>query len=362
MNLQREDFIRGVMSGSMKGPRAGILRLALSTAEPFYSGIMRLRNRMFEAGWRKSRRLNRPVISIGNLTTGGTGKTPMVLWLAERLRQENRSVAILSRGYRAQSGEVGDELAMLNRALNQTESSRPIYLAANPDRTAAGTLLLREHPEIDVFLLDDAFQHRRLARDLDIVLINACEPFGFGHVLPRGMLREPAAGLKRADAVVLTHSDRVSDGELQRIENKIRAINPNVPIYHAMHVAEAVLSSDGEQPIESLAGRRLFGFCGIGNPAAFERHLSQGGNRLAGSRRFDDHHAYTPADLDAIEEAAMKVEAELLVTTEKDWVKIESLRGVNRRLNLVRVRMRLAFKDNEAEELFAQVKSVISRP
>ena len=227
-------YFHSVVTGAQRGPTAGALRLALSTLEPFYAGVTTLRNHLYDTGILHATRLPRPVVSIGNLTAGGTGKTPMVRWLAGRLRDGGLSVAVLSRGYKSAAGQLGDEQIMLDRLLN-APALPPVLLRANPNRIAAAAAVLREQPETRVFLLDDGFQHRRVARDLDIVLLNAADPFGCDHVLPRGLLREPVGGLRRAGAVVITHADRVPDSSLLAIEQRVRRWNQTTPIYRAVH-------------------------------------------------------------------------------------------------------------------------------
>ncbi|HSU68635.1 MAG TPA: tetraacyldisaccharide 4'-kinase, partial [Tepidisphaeraceae bacterium] len=229
MNPDPEQRIKRIMSGEACGVGPALVRSVLAIAEPFYSAAARLRNHSFDSGRKTVKSLPRPVISIGNVTTGGTGKTPAVRWLAERLRDEGRHVAILSRGYKSVDAGLGDELTMLDRALN-APGKPAVLVRANPDRFIAGTRLLEQAPETNVFILDDGFQHRRLARNLDIVLINALEPFGFDHVLPRGMLREPLTSLRRADAIVVTHCDRVSAEAIGSVESTIRRYHPGVPL------------------------------------------------------------------------------------------------------------------------------------
>src|SRR4051794_25843593 len=155
-----EAFARRMMSGQERGPAAGLLRAALAAAEPFYATAALARNWTFDAGVRTSHRLPRPVISVGNITTGGTGKTPVVRWLAGRLRDAGRQVAVLARGYGARPGELGDEQLMLRRLLNDMPGVGPVSIVANPDRVAAARKLLGEQPGVDTFVLDDGFQHR----------------------------------------------------------------------------------------------------------------------------------------------------------------------------------------------------------
>lgn len=355
-----QQFLR-IISGEAKGVGASAARICLSTIEPFYAGITSARNSLFDRQLKSVRRLPRPVISIGNITTGGTGKTPMVQWLAESLRDEGRHVAILSRGYRAAPGTLGDELSMLDRALNEPGKS-PVRLCANSDRFAGGEELFTAHPEIDVFILDDGFQHRRLFRDLDVVLINATEPFGFGHVLPRGLLREPLAGLRRAGAIVLTHADQAAPEQLAGIQAEIRRHNPTAPVYHAIH-AQACLRFGGAGtpvlPIDELARHRFFAFCGIGNPAVFDAQLGRFSKTYVGHRWFGDHHAYRRSDLVSLSNQARQAGAEALVTTDKDWVKIEPFAATSE-LPIWRADVRIGFLDSGERRLLNRIGQLIA--
>ena len=351
------------MSGEQAGVMAGVLRAGMSAAEPFYAAVAAARNRLFDAGLRKSHRLPRPVISVGNITTGGTGKTPVVRWLAERLRDHGRRVAVLARGYGARPGQAGDEQMMLDGLLNDgVAEPRRVALVANPDRVVAATQFLREHPETGAFVLDDGFQHRRLARDLDVVLVSATSPFGYGHVLPRGMLREPLRGLGRAGAVIITHADQAPAGELAEIEREVRRFNPHAPAYRAAH-AHAGLRHGSEhesRPIEDLRGMNWFALCGIGDPQTFLRQLQSAGGRCAGHRWFADHHRYTEADLDAVRRQARAAGADVLVTTEKDWAKLKDLAGAgDPELPLWRVDVRVRFFEDGEVRLWEQVRAVV---
>jgi len=194
----QERWALRVMSGQDHRPHAALLRLGLRLIEPFYATVTKVRNGFYRLGIFSTRKLPRPTIAIGNLTTGGTGKTPMVLWLAEQLIARRLRPAILLRGYRGdESGS--DEQRMLAAHLGERAS-----VVANPDRFAGAMTAVSHLPQPEVFVLDDAFQHRRAARDFNLLLISATNPFGYGHVLPRGLLREPIGGLNRADAVVIT--------------------------------------------------------------------------------------------------------------------------------------------------------------
>lgn len=354
-----EQHILDVMSGRATGLSASALRALLRLGEPFYASGTCLRNALFDRGIKPVRKLDRAVISVGNITTGGTGKTPMVRWLAERLRSDGEKIAILSRGYRAEGRSLGDELTMLDRALNTTVAQH-VHVRANSNRFEAGSSLLSEDPEIDLFLLDDGFQHRQLWRDFDLVLVNALEPFGFGHVLPRGLLREPLGGLRRADAIVLTHADKLNESSLEAIESKIRTYNPAAPIYRAVHAPIGLISDDSPAAplsMHSLSERRFFAFSGIGSPASFEQQFDRFGANFVGKRRFGDHHNYSEADLDNLVSESKALGAQVLITTEKDWVKIEQFHC---EMPIWRVEMRVQFSGDDEEQLIGQIRKVDS--
>ncbi|MBV8780965.1 MAG: tetraacyldisaccharide 4'-kinase, partial [Phycisphaerae bacterium] len=182
-----QNNIVAIMSGQRRGGFAAAGRAMLAIAEPLYAAIMILRNTMYERGWLATHQAGRAVISVGNLTTGGTGKTPIVAWIVHELRAMGYHPAVLLRGYKAVNG-VSDEATLLRQLV------APSPVIARPDRVAAAANAVMNDPQIDCFVLDDGFQHRRLKRDCDVVLIDATRPFGFDHVLPRGLLREPIVG------------------------------------------------------------------------------------------------------------------------------------------------------------------------
>ena len=352
------NFLHAILSGRVEGAAPTIVRGVLRIAEPFYATAMRLRNWMYDSRTIPTHDLGRPTIAVGNITTGGTGKTPLVRWAAEQLRTAGIQVGILSRGYGStRARPLGDELTMLSHQLNDGRCL-PIPLIANPDRVRGAVDLLANFPLTQAFLLDDGFQHRRVKRTLNIVLINATEPFGFGHVLPRGLLREPLAGLRRADAVVLTHVNRVNESAVSSVESQIAQFNPNVPIYHASHQLNAVLTPSGQLPLDALQTRSIYGFCGIGTPAAFDRDISELAHR-AGFRAFDDHHAYVQSDIEKLDAEALAVGADVLLTTEKDWVKLAPLVKASLRIPIWRVDMKIVFRADHEARLLRQILDAI---
>ena len=345
-----DNYAHQVMSGEARGAGAALVRAAASVASPIYSAVMRARNAMFDRGM-GVRRLPRPVISVGNLTTGGTGKTPVVRWLYERLREAGERPAVLMRGYKAKAGGSGDEQAMLRELLGADA-----VVHADSIRHAGGLAVLRERPETTAFILDDGFQHRGLARDFDLVVIDALHPFGYDRVLPRGMLREPPAGLRRASAVLITRVDLVS--EVEEIVARIRKYNVGVPVFRGAAVHLGLMGRDGQRhSIGWLAGKRLFAFAGIGNPVALERQLRRGTGELVGARWLGDHHDYSRSDVEAVLRQARESGAEVVVTTEKDWVKVSRL--VRDDETVMRIELGLRFEGGDEAGLLEQARSCL---
>jgi len=306
-----------LVSGRRTGWLPALQRAGLGLLEPAYGLAVALRNAAFDAGWQALHRVEAPVLSVGNLTVGGTGKTPCVQWLARWFRQQHARVAVLSRGYGAASGP-NDEALQLEKNLPDVPHLE------NPDRYAAARLALDEL-EMQVLLLDDGFQHRRLFRDFDLVLLDALQPFGYGHLLPRGTLREPLAGLRRAHAVALTRADQVDASERARLRTIVAKYTRKCVWLEARHAPQALVAADGRrEPLANLSGRPVAAFCGLGHPAAFRRTLEQLGDPLVGWREFPDHHPYPRETVLDLQRWADALPAEtLVVCTEKDLVKLE---------------------------------------
>ncbi len=317
----RRSTILDTLSGHNRSISGGLARAGLAAIEPVYRVVIALRNTCFDRGWRRIHRLPRPTISVGNITTGGTGKTPMVIELAERLSAMGAHAAVLLRGYQA-GPDGSDEAALLREALGPG-----VPVEADPNRLAGADRILIARPDVHVFLLDDGFQHRRVARDLDIVLIDATEPFGFGHVLPRGLLREPIKHLRRADAVIVTRCDQVAGHALEDLDQRIERITGRRPTAHAAHRWDGFIDAEDRiHAIDFLRDRRVVGVCGIGNPAAFTNTLKRHAPQTDRIVAFPDHHAYTAHEIDdLIANLADPDSLDALVTTDKDWVKWKQL-------------------------------------
>lgn len=304
-----------LIRGETRGPGASAARALLGLATLPYRAAGAARNFGYDcrSGW--ARHAGVPVVSIGNLTLGGTGKTPMVEWVARRFRANGIRVAILSRGYGGSTG-LNDE----GRVLEENLPDVPHLQGA--DRVVLARLAVEEL-QVQALVLDDGFQHRRLHRDLDIVLIDALAPFGLGWLTPRGLLREPVRSLRRADVVVLSRADLVGPADRAAIRAEAERRGGPLRWAEARH-APVALAVEGlpSIPVADLRGARVAAFCGIGNPEGFRRTIEPLCGSLAAFRAFPDHHPYAAADLDDLARWARDAGADLALTTQKDSVKL----------------------------------------
>ena len=332
----QQEYLK-IISGQKKGTCAACIKILLTIISAGYIVIINLRNFLYSKGLLKTHKTEAVVISIGNITAGGTGKTPLVIWLCDFLRENNIEPAVLTRGYKTGRKESGiDEPAVI------LQNCPKIKVIVNPNR-ATGARLAIEKFGSKVLIIDDGFQHRRLARDIDIVTIDATEPFGCGKLLPAGVLREPVSSLKRADAVVLTHCCLQSSQQIEEIENQIRRENSGLIIAKTIHQPISIIFRDGkEAPTEYLAGKRVFTFCGIGNPEGFFKTVENIGAKITGRETFDDHYRYSKEDIGRICKRAADLQAELIITTEKDWTKITCL-NIKENINIGYMKIKIHF-------------------
>ena len=256
----------------------------------------------------------RPVISVGNISAGGTGKSPMVRWVCDTLVHAGRSPAIVMRGHGG--GERSDEVL-------EHRASRPaVPVAVSADRRQAIERLLAERPQVDALVLDDGFQHRRVARDLNLVLVDAARPAIDGALLPAGWLREPAGGLRRADAVVVTRATRAAAG----LEEQIRRLHGDPPMAWTDHVWAGLeieaAGRDLREGLDWLRGRPVAVWAGIGHPEAFLDQLAGAGARVVHAPRLRDHQAYGGERVRRLLREARAEGAEAIVCTGKDWTKL----------------------------------------
>jgi tetraacyldisaccharide 4'-kinase len=283
------------------------VRILLWPFSVLYGVVVRFRAWLYAHGWLQQQRLPGTVISVGNLTVGGTGKTPMVICLAELLLAEGKRVAILTRGYRGTTGS-SDEIELMKRRLEGR-----VAFGVGKNRFAEGRRLASQG--IDVFLLDDGFQHLQLARDLDILLMDASHALGQEALLPAGRLREPISAMSRAGLLVFTRTETVpgSADAIGRLHNyPVFAAVTRLLGYRLLGGGDTLLPPDG------IGHGPFFAFCGIGNPGAFFADLKSWHVPMSGSMAFRDHHRYTPQDVSRIEEFAERAGAKALMATEKD--------------------------------------------
>jgi tetraacyldisaccharide 4'-kinase len=308
---------------------ASLVKGGLSCLTPLYRTAVWYCNRQFDSGSRPIESVDVPVISIGNLTTGGTGKTPMVVWVCRLLRTHHIRVAIISRGYGAEK-ENGN-ISLNDEAIELEHRLPDVPHLQDADRVKIARVAVEEL-EPEALVIDDGFQHRRLHRDLDIVLIDATTPFGYGRLLPRGLLREPIAALKRADRIVITRCELADEKKIHEIKTQIDKVAIETPVSLARTVASDLIQQDGKSlSIDDLKTKKWFAFSAIGNPDAFESSLESLGCEVAGTMRFPDHHRYDRGDLTAIAATAKQSGADSLICTHKDLVKVATNRidGLN---------------------------------
>lgn len=306
--------------------------IVLSPLAIIYAAVTRLRTAAYRSGLLKTTKLPVPVISIGNLTVGGTGKTPLVACVSRALAAEGRKVCVLTRGYARENATerivVSDGSTVL--ANLEAAGDEPLWLAENlkgvaavicdPDRAAAGRWAI-ENFESDVFVLDDGFQHLQLARDLNIVAIDATNPWGGGHLLPHGRLRETPRGLSRADFVIITRTEQSAD--ISTLQGEIQKLLGDRPILTSQMHTKEVRELNGQcLATFDLISQPVVAFCGIGNPDSFFCHLRRAGLKIATTQAFPDHHQYTPAEIVGLSEQARRLGASSLITTAKDAVKL----------------------------------------
>jgi tetraacyldisaccharide 4'-kinase len=317
-----ELYLLAVMEDRQHGILPGLLRGAAAAASWPFAAAAALRRRLYLKGPLARRRAPLPVISVGNLVVGGAGKTPFCSYLIRGLSRQGRQVAVIARGYRSgKSDAVNDELVMLGRQAPEA------LTLATPNRLAG----CRKAAELgaELAVLDDGFQHLPLARDLDILLLDATRPFGNGRLLPRGTLREPPECAARADLAVLTRVDLAALGQVGELRTWLGRLKPGMPVaeccFRPSALKPVVAGSAAGLAAEALAGRRIGAFAGLADPRSFGRLLRAMGAAVVYSRRFRDHYHYTTRDLAEVAAGARAAGAELLVTTEKDAVKLDRL-------------------------------------
>ena len=352
--------------------------LILAPLGALYSAAMRVRLSLYRTGALRVHRIASPVISVGNITTGGTGKTPIVEWVARAVAKEGRRACILTRGYgRRDAGKrvlVSDGEQILADAVKGGDEPRLLAerlqgvaaVISDADRVAAARWA-EENLKSNLFILDDGFQHLRIARDLDIVAVDATNAWGGGRLLPVGRLREPLSGLTRASIVILTRCEQAP--EIDSLRKKAERLSGGRPVLLSRTRAkairplnEATMTSDvsgiSPQPSSFIplptSLQPVAAFCALGNPAAFFALVRSNGHDASYTRAFPDHHAYRQTDLDALVMAAKQRGARALLTTAKDAVKLRSLR-----FDLPCYVMEIGLEFDEEEKLTGMIREAI---
>lgn len=352
----RETYLE-IISGQRRGLVVACTRCVLRGLESLYAAGSAIRNLGFDRGWRAVQAIDVPVISVGNLTTGGTGKTPIVATVVQMLQQLNYHPGIVSRGYHADDTGINDEKRVLARLCPEVPHLQ------NPDRVAAASRIVSEF-QVDTVVLDDGFQHRRLGRDLNIVLVDATNPFGYEHLLPRGLLRESIHSLRRADLILITRCNQVSDEQLHTVETRLRSIVPDknrCPIRITFRPDNLLDISRKTLAVEHVDGQRVMVVTAIGNPQGFVETCRSLGAHIVCTEIFPDHYHYTSTDMDVIRTEAERHRVDAILTTVKDLVKLQTLENADSQPPILAVEISAAFDSSSAKQtLLAAIEHAVS--
>ena len=341
-------YLYSVITGRRTGLVPTLVRMVLTPFSWLYCIIVRARNRLYSSGILKVKRLPCPVISVGNIVAGGTGKTPTAIWIARHLQAEGYPVAVVLRGYRRQNRTATTVVSDGDRILGSIEESGDeammiahavpgCIVIVGKDRYAAGCAAIRMiGVSTGILILDDGFQRRGLHRDLDIVTVDSTQPFGTGKLLPAGTLREPRAAFKRADIVLLTRTDLQSVPTFEPIKpsppksGALGGIVDRHQVVESRHCPMALyeLKSRQPAPLERLHGQHVLAVCGIGAPDAFAETVRQCDAKRVTLLAFPDHHRYHSEDFKQIRTQADEMDADLIVTTEKDAQRMAGFEGL----------------------------------
>lgn len=340
-----KDYLYAIITGRTTGVIPSLLIGLLTPLSYIYAVLLKTRGWLYDCGLLKQKQLPCTVISVGNIVAGGTGKTPVVIWIAKYLQDEGFQVGVLLRGYGREDRhstlvvsdgkqiltsltESGDEAGMIARKLPDV----PVVVGSDRYTTGIEVIQLWRHAE-GVLILDDGFQRRQLARDLDILTIDSTQPFGTGKLLPAGTLREPKTALKRTDVLLLTRTDLAAESiNFERFVQGGQIFESHhqpIRLYQLSTGSDRSESSERyeECGLDLLAGQRILAVCGIGNPKAFAETLRQLEPETVELLAFPDHHRYSLADLNDISTRARDIGVNIVVTTEKDSQKLKAFVG-----------------------------------
>ncbi len=337
------EYLYNLVTGKIRGPIAVFLRVFLFLLSLIYGLVVIILVAFYR---RKPVRLGAKVISIGNITLGGTGKTTFVEYLSRLLSSQGKKVAVLSRGYHRNTSKqgvqsLGDEPAMLQKKLTG------VAVIVNKNRIKGASKAIKDYAA-QILILDDGFQQWRIFKDLEIVTIDAADPFGNRRLLPAGFLREPLSALRRADIFVLTQVNLVKD--TVELRDKLKCLNPQALIIETIHQPDGftgVSEPDELLSVDGLRGKNVLIFSGIGNPQGFENSIAGLGINIAKSFRFSDHHDYAQADIDGVIQEARRLNLDTIITTHKDAIKISELKIQG--AGILALNIKLGITKNEAE-------------
>ena len=321
-----KEYYLSILYGQQRGFIAALIKSTLSAFTYPYSVVLNTRDFLYKNSVFKSTRLPVKVISIGNITTGGTGKTPLVEFMARYLLEKNKKVAILSRGYgdnnplQKNNDNVNDECLILK------ENLREVPVLAGKNRVKNGERAIRDY-DVDCLVLDDGFQHLKLKRDLDIVVIDSLNPFGGENLIPSGNLREPLKNLGRADLFIISHCNQSKKQIIKSIYTKLNYVNNDAPVCESIHSPVHIenLKDGSIKRPEWLKGKRIYALSAIGNPESFTCTLKDLGANLIKHKKFHDHHNYNKEEMGYIVSEARSLNADAIVVTQKDIVKIRKM-------------------------------------
>jgi len=358
------ETIRTTLSGIIHRDRSSPWLMPLYALSLCFAGVISIRNLLYDCGLLTQKKAKTSVISVGNITVGGTGKTPTVITLAGLLQHEGYRPAVVSRGYGGRSSNPINVVSDGNKILMtpDTAGDEPVLIAQSlptmpvitgKDRYVAAAYACR-HFDIDIIILDDAFQHRALSRDVDILLLDAQRPFGNGWLIPGGALREPAGSVKRADIIVMTENERKSASSMaEMIEQRF----PGKPVFSGYRRARDIVAGrSGESlPCSYVEGKTVFAFSGIARPDSFVNMIMSLGGIIVGTLILPDHHAYGQEDLARITGDAAARGAEIILTTEKDSMKLVDFTDFLRDIFVLRITIDVTPPGNFHELVLAKL-------
>jgi len=366
--MQKTDNWQRIWNDDGKSYRYAPAKTILYAISLPYRLLVNLRNWLYDHKIFRERKLSRPVISVGNITVGGTGKTPCVIWLARMLKDQGLRPAILSRGYGGKSSQpvnivsngkkillsnvaVGDEPCLIARTLPD------IPVITGPKRVLTGQTAI-DHLGADILICDDAFQHRQLFRNINLVLLDSEKPLGNGYLLPRGILREPPSALRRADAFILTRSKKETTGIINRL-GQVKY----VPVFRSYHQPVGLVSGDytRQLTLTQLKDKKVYAFSGIARPESFEKGIADAGAKIIAFDVFPDHHRYNLGELEKIRHNFLKTGADFLLTTEKDAMRLQEFTEFLSDVYLLCIKMEI-IPDPDALKKFILEKLGESRP